>query len=257
MKLMYQSDIEINVNSGNFKLNFRNKNREGKKNFLSENDEFVINLFKKNSQGQSQTIFNKETQELDLSQGERKFLSENYEKISTRLKLETANLKEKENALDIITTVAWEEVTPYLITLHVNFKENVFGLDKFDISTKYNIALVTKEESSITCKDKIKHKYYYLKHLTKVNLLDFDHHLCEIKMINGVTTSISFLQQNIHERKDFVAKFSIHIILELRPFKYYNYFNFFDFFEFYQIHTNTFGLQVGRTFHSYLSVADT
>ena len=107
-----------------------------KKNFLSENDEFVINSFKKNSQGQSQTIFNKETQESDLSQGERKFLSENYEKISTRLKLETADLKEKENALDTITTVAWEEVTPYLITLHVNLKENPFGLEEFDISTK-------------------------------------------------------------------------------------------------------------------------
>ena len=44
-------------------------------------------------------------QELDSSQGELKFLSENYEKVNTKLKLETANLKEKENALDEITIV--------------------------------------------------------------------------------------------------------------------------------------------------------
>ena len=104
VKLIYQSDIEINLNNGNFKLNFGDKNLEGKKkkNFLSENDEFVINSFKVNidPQGQSQTIYNKERQELDLSQGELKFFSENYEKINTTLKLEIASLKEKENALD-------------------------------------------------------------------------------------------------------------------------------------------------------------
>ena len=32
VKLMYQSDIEINVNSRNLKLYFGDKNREGKKN---------------------------------------------------------------------------------------------------------------------------------------------------------------------------------------------------------------------------------
>ena len=31
VKLMYQSDKEININSGNFKLAFRDKIREGKK----------------------------------------------------------------------------------------------------------------------------------------------------------------------------------------------------------------------------------
>ena len=192
-----------------------------------------------------------------MSQGELKFFTENYEKINTTLKLEIASLKEKENALDKKTTVAWEEVTPYLITLHVNFKKNFFGLEKFDISTKYNLALATKEGSSITYKDKIEDKYSYLKHLTKTNLLHFYHHLCEIKLINDVTTSIRFLQQNIHERKDFAAKFSIHIIPEPRPLKYYNYFDIFDFFEFYQIHNDTLDLHVGRAFHSYLSTADT
>ena len=59
-------------------------------------------------------------------------------------------------------------------------------------------------------------------------------------MINGVTTSITFLQQNIHERKYFAAKFLIHIIPEPRAFKYCNYFDFFDFFQFHQIHKDIF-----------------
>ena len=153
VKLMYQSDKEININSGNFKLAFRDKIREGKKKtFFSENEKFVINSFKVNTdlQSQSQTIYNKETQELGLSQGGLKFLSENYEKINSRLKLEAANLKEKENALDKIATVAWDEVRPYLTTPHENFKENFFGLEEFDIFTKYNLALVNKQGSSIT-----------------------------------------------------------------------------------------------------------
>ena len=114
VKLMHQSGIDIHLrNSVNFKLKFGDKNQEGKRKlFLSENDKFIINSFKVNinPQCQSQTIYNKKTQELDLSQGELKFLSERYEKFNTRLKLETGNLKEKQNALDKITTVAWEEV---------------------------------------------------------------------------------------------------------------------------------------------------
>ena len=39
-------------------------------------------------QGQRETIYNKEMYELDLWQGELKFLSENYEKINIMLKLE-------------------------------------------------------------------------------------------------------------------------------------------------------------------------
>ena len=46
-------------------------------------------------------------------------------------------------------------------------------------------------------------------------------------MMNGVATSIRFLQQNIHERKNFAKKFSIDIIPEPRSFKYYNYLGYF------------------------------
>ena len=46
-------------------------------------------------------------------------------------------------------------------------------------------------------------------------------------MMNGVATSIRFLQQNIHERKNFAKNFSIDIIPEPRSFKYYNYLGYF------------------------------
>lgn len=56
VKLMLQSDIDVNPNSGNFKLNFGDKNIQGKKNFfLSENDQFIINSFKVNIDTQDES----------------------------------------------------------------------------------------------------------------------------------------------------------------------------------------------------------
>ena len=46
IQLMLQSDNNINIDSDNFKLNFGDKNLEGKK--ISENDEFIINSFQVN-----------------------------------------------------------------------------------------------------------------------------------------------------------------------------------------------------------------
>lgn len=70
IKLMLQSDININTNSGNFKLNSGEKNLEGKERFfLSENDEFIINSFQVNidTEDDSQTIYNNDIT-LDLLQ---------------------------------------------------------------------------------------------------------------------------------------------------------------------------------------------
>ena len=116
-----------------------------------------------------------------------------------------------------------------------------------------NLALVRVESGKISYKDEIettfsKSKYSYLKHLSESNALHFYHRKCELKLVNNVTSSIRFSQQNIHEEKDFVSKFSVHIIPEPRPYKYYNYFDFFQFFEFYQIHKLTYDLDVGPAF---------
>ena len=43
----------------------------------------------------------------------------------------------------------WKEETPYLITFHVNYKEDVFGLEEFEIATKLNLALVRVDSGKI------------------------------------------------------------------------------------------------------------
>ena len=69
-------------------------------------------------------------------------------------------------------------------------------------------------------------------------------------------TSIRFLQQNIHERKDFATNFRF-ISYQNRDHSSITTISiFFSFFEFYQIHKDTLGLHVGRVFQSYLSAAD-
>ena len=90
--------------------------------------------------------------------------------------------------------------------------------------------------------------------MNKVNSLHFYHQRCELKLINNVTTCVRFYQSNIHKKRDFGSKFSVHVILEPRQFKYYNYF---DFFEFYQIHKSEYTLDVGRAFCACLSETNT
>ena len=67
----------------------------------------------------------------------------------------------------------WKEVTPHLLTFHVNFKSDVFGLKEFNIATKYNLALIRQDDSVLKYKDKIENdfsdsKYSFLKHLNKI-----------------------------------------------------------------------------------------
>ena len=100
-------------------------------------------------------------------------------------------------------------------------------------------------------------KYSHLRHLLKSNGLHFSHEKAELKLINGVTPSLRFFEQSVHDQKDFKSKFCIHIIEDPRPFKYYSYFYYFDFFEFYQIHKTNYNSDVGVAFHDYLSKNDT
>ena len=120
----------------------------------------------------------------------------------------------------------WKEVTPYLVTFHVNFKEDVFGLKEFNIATKYNLALIRHDDSVLKYEDKIENdfsdsKYSFLKHLNKNNRFHFYHHRRKLTLINNVTTCNRFYQKNIHEKKDFGSKFSLYVIPEPRPYKCY------------------------------------
>ena len=67
-----------------------------------------------------------------------------------------------------------------MITFHVNYKEDVFGLEEFEIATKHNLTLVRVDSGKISYKDKIettfsKSKYSYLKHLFESNTMYFYH----------------------------------------------------------------------------------
>ena len=180
---------------------------------------------------------------------------ENFKKSEDKLEVE----KVIESIVDMTEYKDWKEVTPYLLTFHVNFKEYVFRLKEFNIATKYNLALIRQDNSVLKYKDKIENdfsdsKYLILKHLNKNNRFHFYPHCCELKLINNVTTCIRFYQNNIHEKRDFGSKFSIHVIPEPRLYKYYNNF---DFFEFSQIYRFEYALDLGRALYAYLSETDT
>ena len=77
-----------------------------------------------------------------------------------------------------------------MITFHVNCKEDVFGLEEFEIAIKLTLELVRVSPGKISYKDKIetrfsKSKYLYLKHLSESNTLRFYHHKCELKLVTA------------------------------------------------------------------------
>ena len=89
------------------------------------------------------------------------------------------------------------------------------------------MALARVDSGKISHKDKIetkfsKSKYSYLKHLSESNTLNFYHHMCRLKLVNNVTSSLKFCQESTHEEKDFTSKICIRIIPEPRLYKYYN-----------------------------------
>ena len=55
-------------------------------------------------------------------------------------------LTDLETYLDSKDHLKWKEVIPYLITFHVNYKEDVFGAKKLEIATKLNLKLVCVED---------------------------------------------------------------------------------------------------------------
>ena len=77
-----------------------------------------------------------------------------------------------------------------LITFHVNYKEDVFGLGEFEIK-KINLTLVRVDSSKTLHKGKTeltfsKSKYSYLKHLPESNTLHFYHRKCQLNLVNNV-----------------------------------------------------------------------
>ena len=71
------------------------------------------------------------------------------------MEIEKENLKDVGSVLYKAEYKEWKEVTPHLLTFHVNFKEDVFSLKEFNIATKYDLALIKQDDSILKYKDKI------------------------------------------------------------------------------------------------------
>ena len=211
VKLIVQSDVGVNPQDRTSNLNFANGYLEGKKElFLSKNDEFMINSFRINTDNDdiNHTTYNDaDGLQVDLGEGQIKYVLQNVEHSTVRLENEEKKLKKTEDFLESKNHPEWKQTISYLITFHVNYKEDVFDVDEFEIVTKHNLVLVQEDDSILGYKDKIEtqfskySKYSYLKHFKKSNTLHFYHHKVELKLVNNVTISIRFFQETYTSRK--------------------------------------------------------
>ena len=78
---------------------------------------------------------NEEATEIDVSQGEIKYILQNIRRPKKIIRRGTKKLTVLETYLDSKDHSEWKEVTPYLIIFHVNYKEDVFSLEKFEIKS--------------------------------------------------------------------------------------------------------------------------
>ena len=154
VKLIVQDDVRVEEN-GNFTLNFASDYLEGKRElFLSQNDECFINFFRVNidTNDVNHTIYDQTSSEnqIDLTTGEPKYVNENVQKSKEILDRQTESVKNAERYLDSINHKEWKEITPYLLNFHMKYKESVFELEEFDISTKYTLELVARDNSKLS-----------------------------------------------------------------------------------------------------------
>ena len=163
IKLSVQSDVDVNLQNGIFNLNFTNGYLEGKKElFLSKNDLFMINSFRVNIDTDDinhTTCNNGDGLQVDLGEGEIKYVLQNVENSRARLENEEKMLNKIEDFLDSKNYPSWKQTTPYLIIVHVNYKEDVSGVDEFEIATKHNLDLVQEDGSRLGYKDKIETQF--------------------------------------------------------------------------------------------------
>ena len=149
VKLIVQSDVDVSPHGGTFNLNFANGYLEGKKElFLSKNDEYMINSFRVNidTDDINHTTYNSaDGLQVDLGEGEIKYVLQNVENSRARLENEEKKLKEIEDFLDSKNHPEFKQATPYLITFHVNYKLDVFCVDEFEIATKHNLDIVQED----------------------------------------------------------------------------------------------------------------
>ena len=165
MKAIVQSDVNIDKNTGAFNLNFAGEYLDEKRNLLlSEDDELMINSFNTNIDTKdlklNDYVGNRGSiEQIDSTQSEIKYIHQNLKNFNTRLSLEKEKLSAIENYLDVKNYKEWKEDTPYLISFHANFKEDVFGLKEFNVAQKCMLVNEDKNRSNISPRPFKYHNY--------------------------------------------------------------------------------------------------
>ena len=98
-------------------------------------------------------------EQIDSTQSEIKYIHQNLKNFNTRLSLEKEKLSAIENYLDVKSYKEWKEDTPYLISFHVSFKEDVFGLKVFNVAQKCMLVNEDKNRSNISPRPFKYHNY--------------------------------------------------------------------------------------------------
>ena len=93
--------------------------------------------------------------EVDLTQGEIKYVKENYEASVATLEREEKILETLASVLDSQNHEEWVEKILDRITLHVNYKEDNFGIETKEIATTYYLNLIKEDYSTLEYKDKL------------------------------------------------------------------------------------------------------
>ena len=140
----------------------------------------MINSFRVNidTSDFNHTTYYKES-EVDLTQGKIKYVKKNYEASVATLEREEKILETLASALDSQNHEEWVEKTLDRISLHVNYKEDNFGIETKEIATTYDLNLIKEDYSTLEYKDELNEggrsasKYSYLRHLSKSNRLNF------------------------------------------------------------------------------------
>ena len=157
VKLIVQNDLEVNEEEGSFTLKLATEHPQGQRHlFLSSEDVFTINSFRVNidTSDINHTMYNKDC-EVNLTQGEIKYVKENYEASVAALHREEKNLETLGLVLNFQNHEEWIEKTPDRITLHVNYKEDNFGIETKEVVTTYNLNLIKEDYITLKYKDRL------------------------------------------------------------------------------------------------------
>ena len=175
--LILQTDVHVDQNTGTFDLNFGEKDNNGKADiFLSKNEEVLISMLDINIDTSSQDasyIINMPGNPLDVCLSSFLTAELNYNQ-------QLYKIQALENELDQIAKIIKEDQISHIINLHVNYKENRYGLHAIERTEIYALEQEKIPDSVISYKDVFKGKYLFYKHTRQEDTILFKHERAEI-----------------------------------------------------------------------------